>query len=217
MRNRIIAALIAAGLLVGAGFVTSVVSAPGTAGAQEDSSGDDEGRGHSRRGFEFLSGVLDELVDQGTISQEDADAVLNAVQEKAAGIKEEREALHEMIKGFLEDGVITEDEADQLPEDHWLRSDVFDEAWADDELTVEEIRAARPHPRRDTFKKGARFGALLDDGGIDQDEYDSLPDEHPLKQIDVSEYLEDDVITVEELREIRSQHRPDGLDEDTDA
>ena len=36
MRNKVIAALVAGGLLVGAGFVTSIVSAPGTAFAQEE-------------------------------------------------------------------------------------------------------------------------------------------------------------------------------------
>ena len=45
MRNKVIAALVAGGLLVGAGFVTSIVSAPGTASAQETEAGTDEARG----------------------------------------------------------------------------------------------------------------------------------------------------------------------------
>ena len=51
---------------------------------------------------------------------------------------------------------------------------------------------------------------MLDDGGIDQEEYDSLGDDHPLKQVDVSEYLADDgLITIDELREIREQMKED--------
>ena len=212
MRNKVIAALVAGGLLVGAGFATSVISAPGTASAREETDTAGEEKGVFHRGLEFLSGVLSDMVENGDLSQEDADAVLAAVEAKAEEIKAERQAIREMIHGFLEDEVITEDEASQLPEDHWLLSDTFDEAWADGELTVAEIRRAKPHPRRDAFRKGARFGALLDDGGIDQAEYDELPDDHPLRQIDVSEYLRDGVITIEELREIRHAHRPDTAD-----
>jgi hypothetical protein len=103
--------------------------------------------------------------------------------------------------------VITEDEADQLPPDHFLLSERFDDAWADNQLTVAEIRELMPHPRRDAFRRGARLGALLDDGGIDQAEYDALPEDHPLKQMDVSDYLEDGIITIAELRQIRAEHK----------
>ncbi len=220
MRNKIIAALVAGGLLVGAGFATSIISAPGTASAQEETAEtDQEARRPFQRGFEFLSGVLDELVGNKDISAETAKIVLNAVEEKAEEVKAERETMRDLIKGFLEnDGVITETEAQQLPNDHWIFNEKFDEAWEDKELSSEELRQARPHPRRDTFKKGARFGALLDDGGIDQEEYDALGDDHPLKQIDVSEYLAGDgLITPEELREIWQQHRADFQTDNEDA
>ncbi|MFV1961808.1 MAG: hypothetical protein ACC658_08230 [Acidimicrobiia bacterium] len=220
MRTKIIAALVAGGLLVGAGFATSVISAPGTASAQEETAEtDQEARRPFQRGFEFLSGVLDELVGNNNISAETAKIVLNAVEEKAEEVKAEREAMRELIKGFLDnDGVITEEEAAQLPADHWIFNEKFDEAWEDGKLTSEELRQARPHPRRDAFKKGARFGALLDDGGISQEEYDALGDDHPLKQIDVSEYLAGDgLITPEELREIWQQHRADFQTDNEDA
>lgn len=210
MRTKIIAALVAGGLLVGAGFVTSIVSAPGTAEAQEETTTTDVAKGLFPRALEFLGGVLDDLVGDGTISQEDATAVLDAVETKAEEARAEREALHELIKGLLDDGVLTADEATQLPEDHWFFSEAFDEAWADDQLTTEEIRENAPHPRRDAFKKGARFGALLDDGGIDQAELDGLGEDHPLNQMDLSEYLSDGVITIDELREIRQNNHPAG-------
>ncbi|MCZ6661829.1 MAG: hypothetical protein O6951_02730 [Actinobacteria bacterium] len=207
MRNKILASIVAGGLLVGAGFVTSVVSSPTAASAQEDA-GDSEDKGFLHRGFEFLSGVLSDLVSEGTIEQSDADAVLAAVEEKAAEIKAEREATRELTQELLEDDVITEDEATQLSDDHPFFNEKFDEAWEDGELTTEEIREIRPHHRRGGFRRGAHFGALLDDGGIDQAEYndliESLGEDHPLAQIDVSQYFDgDDLITVDELREIR--------------
>ena len=214
MRNKVIAALIAGGLLVGAGIITSVVSTPGTASAQEDGAGADEARGPFPRIFGFFQELLDDLVGEGTITQEQADAIVAAAEEKAAEQQEERQALRELIRGLLEDGVITEDEASELPDDHWLLSDVFDEAWEDGELTAEEIREIKPHPRRRAFRHGVRFGALLDDdGGIDQSEYDSLGDDHPLKQVDVSEYLDDGLITPEELREMFNDLRDSGSSE----
>lgn len=200
MGNKVWAAFAAGALLVGAGFVTSIVSAPATASAQESEPTEDEG--FIPRAFSFLEEVLDELVGDGEITQDQADTISEAVEDKAAEIKEELEEVRELLKGLLDDGVLTQDEASQLPDDHWVFGDAFDEAWEDGELTTEELREARPHPRRDFFKRGFRLGALADDGGIDQQEYDSLPDDHPLKQADVSEYLEDGVITIDELREI---------------
>lgn len=214
MRNKVTAALLAGGLLIGAGFVTSVVSAPATADAQE-AADDGEAKGFLARGVEFLSRVLDDMVGNGDLSQEDADAVLSAVEGAAEEAQAEREAMRELLEGLLEDDVITEAEASQLPDDHPLLGDQFDEAWSDGELSREEIREVRPHPRRDAFRRGAHFGALLDDGGIDQAEYDALPEDSFLKQIDVSEYLSDGVITVDELREIREANRP--ADTDTSA
>lgn len=204
MRTKIVAALVVGGLLVGAGFLSSVISSPGTALAQEGSDDADE-RGPIPRVLGFLGEVLDDLVGDGTITQDQADAIVDATEEKSAELKDERMALHEQLSGALEDGVITEDEASELPDGHWLFADAFDEAWEDGQLTTEEIREARPH-RGHTFKRGFRFGALLDDGGIDREEYDSLPDDHPLKRADVSEYLDDGLITPEELREAVEAH-----------
>jgi EF hand len=220
MRNKVITALVAGGLLVGAGFATSVISAPGTASAQEDTvETDQQTKRPFQRGFEFLSGVLDDLVGNNDISAETADIVLNAVEEKAEEVMAQRETMRELIKGFLEnDGVISETEAQQLPDDHWIFNEKFDEAWGDGELSSEELRQARPHPRRDAFKKGARFGALLDDGGIDRDEYGALGENHPLKQINVEGYFDGDgLITPEELREIWQQHKADSQTDNEDA
>ncbi len=213
MRKKILAALVAGGLLVGAGFVTAAVSAPGAATAQEDND-DSDNRGPFPRILGFLGEILEGLVGDGTITQDQADAISEAAENKAAEIKGQREAVRSQIQGFLEDDVITEDEAAQLPDDHWLLSDAFDEAWEDGELTISEIREVRPHPRRDAFRRGSRFGSLLDDGGIDEAEYDSLDENHPLRRADVSEYLDDGLITPEDLRELFQDHWGFGSSDD---
>ena len=167
MRSKIITALVAGGLLVGAGFATSVISAPGTASAQEESTDtDQERKGPFHRGFELLSGVLEDLVGENTISQDDADAVLNAVEEKTAELRAEHEATRELIKSFLEDDVITQEEASQLPDDHPIFSERFDEAWEDGELTLEEVRRAR-HGHR-----GHRADAKTENSGAQTDNID---------------------------------------------
>ena len=207
MKNKIIAAGVAGGLLVGAGLVTAVVSAPSAASAQEDAAESKE-RGVFHRGMDFLSEVLADLVDDGTIDQAQADAIVAAVETKAEEVRTERQAQRELIAGFLEDDVITSDELAQLPDDHPFNNPdgPYAEAAADGELTMEEIKENFPH-RHGAFKRGARFGALLDDGGIDQAEYDALiedvGEDHWIAQIDVSEYLADGLITLDELRQIK--------------
>jgi hypothetical protein len=211
MREKVLAATVAGGLLIGAGFVAAAVSAPGTAAAQEDNTEADNVRPHHRHGA-VLQEVLDDLVADGTISQDQADAIADALVAKAEVLKAEKEELRQLIYGFLEDDVITAEELAQLPDDHIFNdpNGPFADAIADGELTRDEIASVVPHPRRDAFRRGARFGALLDDGGIDQSEFDALPDDHPLKQIDVSEYLADGVISIDELREIHQSHEPLG-------
>ena len=157
MRTKMLAAFLAGGLLVGAGFLTSVISAPATAQAQDEvrtlegaGEGDDDRR--FTRILGLLDEVLDDLVDEGTLSQEEADAVSSAAAEKA--------------------------------EEVWQR------------FRDEHPRKWRP------FAHGWRFAELFDDGGIDQDEYDSLDEDHPLKQLDPSDYLEDGLITPDELPQL---------------
>jgi polyhydroxyalkanoate synthesis regulator phasin len=153
--SRKLKAAIAAGALLGvAALVFSLLSFPGVAGAQEEST---DGETVAPRALGFLERVLDELVSEGTIDEEDADAVLTAVEEE---IQEFREAHPE---------------------------------WA--------------HPRRHLLQKGARIGALLDEGGITQEEYDALPEHSRLRDIDIGDALDDGLITPEELRQIWREHR----------
>lgn len=203
MGNKVLVALVAGGLLVGAGFVASAVSSPGTAVAQE---GTDEERSDAPtpRIMGFLEEVLDELVGDDTITRDQADAIVDAAKAMAAEVNGELRANRELLEGLLEDGAITEEEASELPDDHFLFDERFDEAWEDGELSAEDLRGLLHRHWRGPFRSGLRTGSILDDGGIDQEEYDALPDDHPLKEVDVSEYLDDGQITPDELREIFS-------------
>ena len=213
MDNKVVATVIAGGIVVGAAFVASAVSSPDPAIAQEEN-GETRPEGPFPRVLRFLEEILDDLVGEDTLTQDQADAVLEAAEEKAselkAGIRENRE----LLEGLLEDGVITKDETADLPEDHFLFDDRFDEAWEDGELSAEDLGGLHRHWRR-PFRHGLRLGALLDDGGIDRSEYNALPDDHPLKRATVTEYLEDGQITPDELREIFSGLKDSRSDGDT--
>ena len=84
--------------------MTSIVSAPGTAEAQEETS-DTDTRGPIPRILGFLQGVLDDLVGDETITQDQADAIVQAAEEKAAEVREEHRELRDLVKELLEDGV----------------------------------------------------------------------------------------------------------------
>jgi len=156
MRNKIIAAFVAGGVLILAGMATAAVSAPSVASAQDD----EYERDHPHPGFEILNDALADLVEEGVLDQDQADAVIDAVETKADELREEREAGRTLLRGLLEDGVLTADEAEQLPEDHFLFSERFDEAWEDGELTRDELGFRRGFRRG--FHHGYRFGSAVE-------------------------------------------------------
>lgn len=214
MDQRVLAVKVAGGLLVGAGLVTAAISAPGVAAAQVHSNEPSEeihvGPFQDHR--PILEDVLSDLVEDGTLDQNQADAVVEAVDAKAAELRASAQNIRGMIARLFEDGVLTAEELDQLPDVLPFNQleRILGDALDDGELTLEEFREAWPGPTRGAFFAGARFGALLDDGGIDQDEYDFLSDDHPLKQVDVTEYLSDGIITIAELRELKQSQSDSG-------
>jgi len=93
----------------------------------------------------LLADVLAELVGDGTITQQQSDAITDAydtrLEEKRAEMEQRREemrAAREQLRTFLEDDVITQEELDQLPADHPLRS--LDTALDDGQITRDELR-----------------------------------------------------------------------------
>lgn len=215
MGKKVWAAFVAGGILVAAGLIAAMISSPEVASAQE---GADDARptGPRSRIVGLLDDILGDLVDDGTLSQDQADAIVDAAEQRAAELRAEHGADFDLLRSLWDDGVITEEEASQLPEDHFLFRDRFDDAWEDGELTIDELHGVLHQFRRGMFRRGFRLGSLLDDGGIDRAEYEALPDASPLKHMDLSEYLEDGLITRDELREIFTRPHADHTDVTTD-
>lgn len=200
--------------MVGAALLAATLSSPGVASAQNDSQDPSEETnvGPFKNHGSVLEDVLSDLVEDGTIDQSQADAIVEALDAKTAEFRTAAQDLRGLIAGFLEDGVITAEELDQLPDVFPFNNleRVFGDALDDGELTLDEFQDAFHQPRRGQFWSGARIGALLNDGGIDQEEYDSLAEDHPLKQVDVTEYLSDGIISIDELRELKKSQSDSG-------
>ncbi len=172
MKQKLLAATVAGGLLIGAGFVTAAISNPGVASAQDDSqvSSEETYVGPFKDHGSVLEDVLSDLVEDRTIDQSQADAIVEALDAKAAEFRTAAQDVRSLIAGFLDDGVITAEELEQLPDVFPFNNleRFFGDALEDGEVTPEELREAWARSKRGAFAAGVRFGALLDDGGIDQ-------------------------------------------------
>lgn len=100
-------------------------------------------------GHPLLDEVLAELVTAGTITQDQSDAIAEALttraEERRAEFEAERDAMRAMwmqIKGFLDDGVISADEIAQLPADNPFTN--LSEILADGQVTLEELQSVAP-------------------------------------------------------------------------
>jgi hypothetical protein len=101
-------------------------------------------------GHGLLDEVLTELVDQGVITQVQADAITGAletrIEEQRAEMEARREQMREtaeQVRTFLEDGVITQDEINQLPDDNPLR-EVFNSIAENGQVTQEQLQQLGP-------------------------------------------------------------------------
>jgi polyhydroxyalkanoate synthesis regulator phasin len=86
-----------------------------------------------------LADVLDDLVANGTITQSQKQAVLDGVAAERTARQAERKANRMQLRTILEDGVITQEEFDQLPADSRIRQ--LDELMADGSITTDELKA----------------------------------------------------------------------------
>jgi len=148
--KKVLAALAASGVLIAGGFVTSAVSAPGTAVAQETpETTEDEVRPERRA---ILDEVLDGLVTDGVIDSDQATKIREALEAKHEELREQfgdrgprhhgfRDGNRLDMRGFLEDGVIDADELAQFPDGHPLTDPDGPAAeYLDDgQLTTEEL------------------------------------------------------------------------------
>jgi hypothetical protein len=135
MRKTIFA--VAALLVIGIGTVA--MASGGEESEQEETNDDRAG---------IVEQVLTDLVTDGTITQDQSDAILEALEEKKEEIVEQREEAKELLKSFWEDEVLTQEEIEQLPfADGLLRLEGVSEALEDGQLTKEEIKELRSKKR----------------------------------------------------------------------
>lgn len=148
MRKAIFAVAVVA--LLGVGSVA--VARPGGGWSEE-------GDGAERVGV--LAGVLGDLVTDGTITRDQADAITAALDEKKEEMAEKRRQAKEQLETFWEDGVLTSEEIAQLPfADRILEAEGVAEALEDGQITKEEMRELRPgkKSRAAGFSKGFHRG-----------------------------------------------------------
>jgi len=88
-----------------------------------------------------LGDVLADLVDDGTINQQQADTIEDALEQRVSDLRTEAQRLREQMREFLEDGALSADELAQLPEDHPLRN--LDDYLEDGQLSQDELRQLR--------------------------------------------------------------------------
>lgn len=86
-----------------------------------------------------LTDVLDDLVAKGTITEAQKTAILDGVTAERTARREARQAEREQLLSFLADGVITQDEFNQLPADSRLRT--LTTLMDDGKITTEELQA----------------------------------------------------------------------------
>jgi Spy/CpxP family protein refolding chaperone len=136
MRKTIVAAL--AGLMVLAGATVAFAQTDSTTTTTQDDSTD--------RLFGGYADVLDGLVTDGTLTPEQADAVVAAFQEHRSAMRANRDAVRAAMQEAWSDGVITEDELSALPNGGQRLTDPdgpLAEYWEDGQLTQEELDEAR--------------------------------------------------------------------------
>ena len=141
MRKTLIAMIAAAAVLVIGGSLGAVAQT-GDATVEDDSI--QEQTFGPLRGL-LLDGVLDEMVADGVIDSEQATAITEWLQERRSERIEQRTERRAAHDAAWADGVLTLDEAAELPSaDRLLAEDgPFAEAWEDGQLTRDEVDAVR--------------------------------------------------------------------------
>jgi polyhydroxyalkanoate synthesis regulator phasin len=100
-------------------------------------------------GADLLDQVLSDLVKAGTITQAQSDAITQALQQaitdqqnQAEQERQKAQQEWQQIQGFLSDGVITQDEVDQLPADSPFRQ-IFDSIAKNGQVTLDQLQQLR--------------------------------------------------------------------------
>jgi polyhydroxyalkanoate synthesis regulator phasin len=146
--KQIIASVAAAGILVVGAFAASTITSSEASAQTDDVTvvTDEVRRPHPGA---IVDEVLDDLVEKGTLRQDQADAVKEGLEAKHEELKEEfgdrrdrrahRQEMREQVEAWLEDGVITADELAELDVELPIFEDgPLAEALEDGEITQTE-------------------------------------------------------------------------------
>ena len=92
-----------------------------------------------------LGSVLADLVGDGTITQEQADAIIAAVEEKRSAARAAFQEMKGLLDSFWDDGVLTAEEIAQLPNAHRITDTdgPLADALTDGQITKEEMEEIR--------------------------------------------------------------------------
>ena len=142
--------LLIAGAAVAAAGSQLVSITPAAAPAASDGTATSESGATEFRAGDLLGEVLADLVGQGVITQDQSDAIAAALESalderraEAEARLEEMRRTWEQVQGFMEDGVITQEEVDTLPSDNPLR-DAFDSIAENGQVTLEQLGQLGP-------------------------------------------------------------------------
>ncbi len=94
-------------------------------------------------GQDLLAEVLADLVDNGTITQAQSDAITQGLADKVDEKRAEMEARMQLMRDIVADGVVTQAEIDQLPADDPLRV-AFNSIAQNGQLNLDELRGLGP-------------------------------------------------------------------------
>jgi len=167
--RKVLTALGVSGMLIAGAFVASTLSLGAASAQTTDTAIVDDEVGPREA---VLDEVVQSLIDDGTITEDEAVIVKERFVAKHEELAAEREARREqrredreLIRGFLDDDVISASELAQLPDDHPLRNTegVFSSALEDGQITRDELDQVRAEHRQD--RREHRMDRRSEDAG----------------------------------------------------
>ena len=131
----------AAALVLGLGAAAWAQTGSEESAGETEESGESAGEAWEHPARAGLDSVLAVLVEDGAITQEQADAIIAAVDEKRSAARAAREEMKALLDTFWEDEVLTAEEIAQFPHaDRIIAADgPFSDALSDGQITKEEL------------------------------------------------------------------------------
>lgn len=169
--KQIIASVAAAGILVVGAFAASTITSSEASAQTDDVTVVTDEVRRPNPGA-IVDEVLDDLVEKGTLRQDQADAVKDGLEAKHEELKEKfgerrdrrahRREMHEQMETWLEDGVITAEELAQLDVELPISEDgPLAEALKDGEITQAEWDAFMEERKANHEARRAEAGDSL--------------------------------------------------------